>query len=131
MGWLVIDTRVNGHSVAAWIEGEHKEVLQIEGKAARVLVSLARICESHKKQIEGIMIAAGPGTFSAVRTGVLYANLMARLLHVPLLSLSEEEAPETHWAEVIRAFQTGQRAASSYVAPMYDREPNITFPKQT
>ncbi|MBP9762261.1 hypothetical protein KBD34_01450 [Patescibacteria group bacterium] len=129
MGWLAIDTRVNGHSLVSWIEGDKIETIQIEGKAARALPVLARLVEGRSSTPQGILVTAGPGTFSSIRTGVLYANLCSRFWKIPLLALSEEEASSGHYPAVIAAFQRGERAAVEYVAPLYDREPNITIPR--
>lgn len=127
MGWLGIDTRTNGHSVVSWVEGEYIEAIQVEGKAARALPVLARLVEDRKEGVEGILVASGPGTFSAIRTGVLYANLCARLLKIPLIELTEEETTN-HYPQIIRSYHAGTRLASVYVSPIYDREPNITIP---
>ncbi len=128
MGWLGIDTRTNGHSVVSWVEGEQIETIQVEGKAARALPVLARLIEDRKEGIEGILVASGPGTFSAIRTGVLYANLCARLLKIPLIELTEEEAMTNQYPQIIQSYHAGTRSASAYVSPIYDREPNITIP---
>lgn len=132
MGWLHIDTRTNGHSSVSWIEGEVLETLQVEGKAARVLPVLSRLLEGRREQLEGVLVAAGPGTFSSIRTGVLYANLIARVVGIPLLSLNEHDASVPgRLPEIIREYRVGKRLAVGYVAPMYDREPNITVPRVT
>ena len=129
MGWLSIDTRVNGHSVLSWIEGERIETVQVEGKAARALGVIARLTKDRTEKIEGVLIASGPGTFSSIRTGVLYANLYARLLKIPLLEVEEAEAFPGRYVEIMKEYRVGKRLASPYVAPIYDREPNITVPR--
>jgi tRNA A37 threonylcarbamoyladenosine modification protein TsaB len=129
MGWLGIDTRTNGHSVVSWVEGEQIETIHVEGKAAQALPVLARLVEDRKEKVEGILVASGPGTFSAIRTGVLYANLCARLWKVPLIELTEEEAMLSQYPQIIQSYRAGARGASAYVSPIYDREPNITIPR--
>lgn len=130
MGWLALDTRVQGHSAISWVEEGQVETIHVEGKAARALEVLARLKDQHSGSVEGILVAAGPGTFSSIRTGVLYANLCARLLEVPLLELTEEEANAADFSPIIQAHLRGERASSPYVTPLYDREPNITIPRQ-
>lgn len=129
MGWLHIDTRVNGHSLISWIEGKDIETIQVEGKAARALSVMARLVQDRSSSIQGILVASGPGTFSSIRTGVLYANLCSRLLHVPLVELGEDESGVSHASSIITEVEAGTRLTSDYVAPIYDREPNITIPK--
>lgn len=69
-------------------------------------------------------MVAGPGTFSSVRTGVLQANLLARLLRVPLVGVLAEEARDL--PKLSERLWSGNLAAATYVAPLYDAEPNIT-----
>lgn len=77
-------------------------------------------------RIMGVCVVAGPGSFSAVRGGVLTANLLARLLGVPLVGVSADEAEDL---SALRArLVTGTIPAMPYVAPIYDAEPNITTP---
>jgi tRNA A37 threonylcarbamoyladenosine modification protein TsaB len=129
MGWLGIDTRVNGHSVISWVEGEQIESIQVEGKAARALLVAARLLEDRLACLEGVLVASGPGTFSSIRTGVLYANLIARLKGIPLLEVSEAETALSFYPKVIHEYAQGTRQGQGYVAPIYDREPNITTPR--
>ncbi len=129
MGWIGIDTRTNGHSVVSWIEEAPIESIQVDGKAASILPVLARLTKDRMKAIEGVLVASGPGTFSSIRTGVLYANLISRLLTVPLLELSEEEAFSGSYTQIIQDYLAGRRSGMTYVAPIYDREPNITIPR--
>ena len=118
MGWLGIDTRTNGHSVISWVEGEQIETVQVEGKAARALPVIARLLERRASQVEGVLVASGPGTFSSIRTGVLYANLFSRLKQVPLIEVLEEEAPPANYPKLIQEYQLGTRQAASYIAPI-------------
>lgn len=129
MGWIGIDTRTNGHSVVSWIEGEHSETIQVEGRAARALPILARLTKDRMNLIEGVLVASGPGTFSSIRTGVLYANLISRLLKIPLIELNEEEVSPEGYPQIIQDYFAGRRLGATYVAPIYDREPNITTPR--
>lgn len=129
MGWLAIDTRINGSSAISWVEGEKVEMIRVEGKAARALPVLARLVKDRIDELEGVLVASGPGTFSSIRTGVLYANLVSRLKQVPLLELAESEAVPNTYSEIIKDYQSGRRSGASYVAPIYDREPNITVPR--
>jgi tRNA A37 threonylcarbamoyladenosine modification protein TsaB len=75
-------------------------------------------------EITGICVVEGPGTFSAVRGGVLVANLLSRLYHIPLYGVLKDDAQDL---EVLRRrIASKQITSRSYVAPVYDQEPNIT-----
>lgn len=115
MAWLFIDTHEAGRVHAAWIEnGRVLKEMKREGKAALLLPLIAKDMKRFK--IEGVGVVAGPGSFSAVRGGVLDANMIARLLNVPLLPFRVGETFDP------------TRAPVKYVAPIYDKEPNITIP---
>lgn len=72
----------------------------------------------------GVCVVAGPGSFSAVRAGVLAGNVLARFTGKALLGVSVDEARDL--AAVRDRLVAGTVATTSYVAPVYDAEPNIT-----
>lgn len=75
---------------------------------------------------KGICVVQGPGSFSAVRSGILFANVAARVLRLPLYGVSCDEA---HDLRVLRDRLVARTILpTSYVAPLYDAEPNITMP---
>lgn len=75
-------------------------------------------------ELTGVCVVEGPGTFSSVRSGVLVANLLSRLYHIPLYGVSKNDAEDL---EVLRQRIASKKLPSrSYVAPVYDQEPNIT-----
>ncbi len=76
---------------------------------------------------EGVCVVAGPGSFSAIRTGVLYANLLARLLKRPLIALSVAESATLE--DIQASLKQRYSNPVEYVAPVYDAEPNITIPR--
>lgn len=81
-------------------------------------------------EAEGVCVVSGPGTFSAVRSGVLDANIVARWFGIPLVGVRAEDASDACLPLLIKRFAHGTRhLAVSYVAPIYDAEPNITMPR--
>jgi tRNA A37 threonylcarbamoyladenosine modification protein TsaB len=76
--------------------------------------------------LRGIAVVEGPGSFSSIRTGVLVANMLSRLHRKPLYRLSRSESADL--GRVRDLLAQGRLSPSSYVAPVYDREPNITCP---
>jgi tRNA A37 threonylcarbamoyladenosine modification protein TsaB len=81
------------------------------------------------RHAEGVCVVAGPGSFSAIRAGVLVANVMARALGKPLAGVSVAQA--AHLSVLRDALAHGAIASSAYVAPVYDQEPNITHASAT
>ena len=71
------------------------------------------------KDIEKIFVVPGPGSFTAVRAGVVWGNALAYALNIPLADLS-------------RAATTtplGPAVLKKLVRPVYGAEPNISLPK--
>lgn len=128
MTWLLIDTHAAGHVRAVWLFSDRQpEELLFEGRAAALLPKLARAWRKRAKTLSGIVLVTGPGSFTAVRTGAVYANLMARWLKLPLYPLRVDEALDL--AAITARLMQGELPAAGYAAPVYDREPNITEPK--
>ena len=74
--------------------------------------------------ISGIIVAAGPGRFGAVREGVVIANAVGYALDVPVSGFRiGEEGGDLSFA--FDSFQdtSGRR---TIVEPVYDRPPHIT-----
>lgn len=126
MAWLFIDTHEQGRVRAAWLEaGRVTKRIEKEGRAQILLPLISKDFE--QKTLNGVAVVAGPGSFSAVRGGVLDANLIARLKGVPLAPVEP-----TAWQDLeglAARIQAGEISTSVYVAPIYDQEPNITVPK--
>lgn len=78
-------------------------------------------------EADGVCVVAGPGSFSAVRSGVLVANVLARMFGIPLHGFSTDEVEDLN--DVRDRLVAGSVASQPYVAPVYDAEPNITCPK--
>lgn len=126
MAWLFIDTHENGRVRYAWLDaGRVVKRVEREGRASILLPLIAK--DLVKTRIAGVCVVEGPGSFSAVRGGVLDANLIARFLRVPLVPVTAGEAYDLEG--LANRIATGDVSTSSYVAPIYDREPNITVPK--
>lgn len=122
--WLFLDTHAPGKSRFAWLEqGKPVRPVEVEGRAS---VLLPRIAKTWNKKIAGVCVVAGPGSFSSVRAGVLQANMISRLLKIPLVGVTVDQAHDL--PVLAERLRTKHIAASPYVAPIYDKEPNITCP---
>lgn len=131
MGYLFLDTRVPLEACAWWLdEQKEEEVLLIKGRAQQLLVVFAKHRERFARELSHVAVVAGPGRFSSVRVGILYAHLLARWYRCPLHCLEPRmvETAETRLTARKRIEQ-GEIPAQSYIAPIYDREPHITLPR--
>lgn len=124
--WLFIDTHAPGRSRLGWLSfHERPRVKTYTGRP----VALLRRLFSHERerfmQAQGIVVVVGPGSFSAIRIGVLYANLLAKFSGMPLFGVTVEEARSL--SGLILRLQS--REPLAYAAPVYDAEPTITLPR--
>lgn len=130
MGYLLIDTRQSGQAQLFWGGGERMEVWQPEGSASAILGIVQKRRELLAHELEGVIVASGPGRFSALRVGVLYAHLLARWFRVPLYEARPDDLQDGAAREAcLAAIRSGQRRPQATIAPLYDREPNITSPR--
>jgi tRNA A37 threonylcarbamoyladenosine modification protein TsaB len=128
MKWLFIDTTKAGEYRVGFLSGHRQRIAAGTGRSNRYLAALAKtVKESDWDSIDGICVVQGPGSFTAVRTGVLISNLLSRIRHKPLIGVSVEDAHDLDSLAIRIAH--GSFPSSGYVAPAYDAEPNITLPK--
>lgn len=127
MAWLLINTsdRVRFSAALLSEDGVIKE-RNAEGARVSVFSLLRAIVDPDELPgLRGIAVVYGPGSFSAIRSGVLVANLLSRLYHIPLYGFSKDEALNP--SEIGRRLSEGSVSPSEYVSPVYDAEPNITI----
>lgn len=82
------------------------------------------------KDLNGIIVMTGPGSFAALRSGIVIANTMGQVLGIPVAGVSGEEtyAAEELFAEGIKGIQTMKEFVP--VMPAYGREANVSTPKK-
>jgi tRNA A37 threonylcarbamoyladenosine modification protein TsaB len=127
MAWLFLDTHEMGRVRVAWFGVDGVEAKELDARSQAALPLVEQLVDTRLQELEGICVVKGPGSFSAVRTGVLDANLLARLWKLPLVAVEVEEA--TDLGALAKRLAAGELAALRYVAPVYDAEPNITLPR--
>lgn len=122
MAWLFIDTATAGELRAGRL-GVPSKVRRRKGRAGALVPFLMSVVGEQVP--DGVCVVAGPGSFSAVRSGVLAANLLARWWKVPLVGVDQVRAEDMK--SLAEDLSSGALAPTSYVAPVYDAEPNITI----
>jgi tRNA threonylcarbamoyladenosine biosynthesis protein TsaB len=79
---------------------------------------------SEWKDISGVIIFSGPGSFTGLRIGASVANTIAHELKVPIVGVTGD-----NWlADGVGKMTTGQD--DKVILPEYGAEPNITKPKK-
>jgi len=127
--WLFIATTQSGEFRIGLL-GQKVEVVSGQGKSHKILPALARRITPQKiKRLDGICVVSGPGSFTAVRTGVLVANLLARYFAKPLVGVSLDEAQDLE--KLGRELAAHVHKPVRYVAPVYFAEPNIILKSKT
>lgn len=128
MNWLFIDTSMSGEFRVGVLGKGKPRILHGKGRSNQFLPVLVRSLSSFDAEsLAGICVVAGPGSFTAVRTGVLVANVVARYSMKPLYGISVEKAQDLDSLQA--ELESGRLDPASYVAPVYDSEPNITMKK--
>lgn len=112
---------VNGGKIVQELKWQaHREL------ASTILVKIKEILGSQKndtKDIDGVIVYTGTGSFTGLRIGTSVANAFAYGLEVPVVTSSGE-----NW--IVNGIVKLKSAKSgNYALPKYDSEPNITKPK--
>lgn len=96
-----------------------------------LLNALARFLGTARKfrDLEAIFLHRGPGSFSAVRSGVLLGNTLAAVLFVPLVSLSGAVNRTELYKKSAALLK--QKKSTKIAMPIYNREPNITIKRKS
>lgn len=72
------------------------------------------------KDIAGIAVVAGPGSFTSLRVGITTANALGYALAIPVVGVSPDALP----AQVARFFN--KKITKRIVLPKYGSEPRIS-----
>ncbi|MDQ5919351.1 MAG: TsaD protein [Patescibacteria group bacterium] len=129
MAYLVLDARFRGEAGAWWVGESEEETWVQQQDTQDILRAVQARREVLREGLKGVGVMAGPGRFSAVRVGIVYAHVIARWYRVPLYRLQTEDVvtPESR-ARVAQEIREGARTAEVWIDPVYDRAPNITSP---
>lgn len=131
---LVLQTTIPGR-LSVWLVQARKILAErtktIEWYSSdQALACVDSTLQSIKKSLSnvtGIIVVRGPGSFTAVRTGIIIANTLGQLLDIPVSGIVTNK-PLTS-SEVLRqASVPGQKKTA--VKPWYGKKPNISKPRQ-
>lgn len=130
---LFINTVVPGVISVLLFDGKKNKKLKRKGHSDQVLEAVASILEKNQVRLDwlkGIVVVSGPGSFTAVRQGVVIANTLGFALRIPIFGVRVDEFKSD--AEFIKIGITGleKTKVGKMVLPFYGKEPNITRPKE-
>jgi len=92
-----------------------------------LLVHIEAILKKHNsaiKDLTGIIVYQGPGSFTSLRIGLTVANTIAYAQGIPIIGISGDDWVNNGFVK-LKSFKPGQ-----YVMPEYGAEANITKPKK-
>lgn len=130
---LVLQTIVAGW-IFVWLI-EKKNILGTSRIAVewhgsdRALAVVDQTLRQHKKSVQDIqkiIVVRGPGSFTAVRTGLIIANTLGMMLRIPIHGIVTKHQLDD--AEVLQQATTAG-VRGKIVKPWYGKSPNITKPK--
>jgi tRNA threonylcarbamoyladenosine biosynthesis protein TsaB len=111
----------DGATVAQKNSQEYRKLALLLPELLRDLLDSASLKQS---DVRGIVVYAGPGSFTGLRITHTYANALSYALSVPVVSISSE-----NWQEVGCRQLQGMNLEACVVLPMYGAEANITQPR--
>lgn len=101
----------------------------VETRPEGILRALLKFMAEHNVKadnIEGVVIVRGPGSVTALRSGISIVNTLAFVTNAPLYPIECGDGVEL--ADVI--LNANLSDAKMYTTPFYDKAPNITMPQK-
>jgi len=126
MRWVFIDTSAAGECRFGTFGTGKPTIKRVAVRSNGLLPLLERMFGKEKPaSIDGIVVVAGPGSFSSVRGGVLVANLLARCWSIQLFGVPVADAEDL--GGLSGRLSRDEVPSASFVQPRYTSEPNITM----
>ena len=108
---------------------EFKKIKARYKQSEKLLVNIEKIVGRKLKNLKGVIVVKGPGSFTALRIGLTTANVLAWSLSIPIIGLelndglSNEELITKGYRQIIK------KKKFKIILPMYGQEPKITLKK--
>lgn len=107
-----------------------KSNLQAKSKQAeKLLPQIEKIITTAKKKlsdIKGIAVVSGPGSFTALRIGVVTANTLSYGLDIPVVEIRHQEFKSREELLEISKVKLKKVTSINLIEPFYGKEPSIT-----
>lgn len=100
--------------------------------SAELLGKIEKLYHQAKKEIKqtsGIIVNAGPGSFTGLRIGLSVANALAYDLNIPIVGVEKGHQTDVLIERGIK-FIDGKKTFSKPILPEYGAEPRITRAKK-
>ncbi|MBP9827504.1 tRNA (adenosine(37)-N6)-threonylcarbamoyltransferase complex dimerization subunit type 1 TsaB [Candidatus Saccharibacteria bacterium] len=109
-----------GQTLASYSWEAHRT---LAGTLVQVIKDFLQNNKTATEQLSGIIVFSGAGSFTGLRIGATVANALAYAHSIPVVA-----GEGTEWiADGLTKLKSAE--SGHFVVPTYDREPNITKPK--
>jgi tRNA threonylcarbamoyladenosine biosynthesis protein TsaB len=134
---LVMDTASENVFIGLWDEKKsvwsHKEEFLGGRELNSLIIKKLKTTFLHSaecKNVVGIIVAAGPGSFTGLRIGMSVANTLAYTNDVPIVAPAETKSIEDLLQKGLKMIESRGATFDEAVVPHYGAEPQITKPKK-
>ncbi len=106
-----------------------KRIAAKNGQRGDVLGAIDALLASKKKtasQLMGVVVVAGPGQFSHLRTGISIANAFGWALGIPVIGINLDQFSSDEELVAKSLAMLKKKKKFSPIMPVYGKEPNIT-----
>lgn len=100
--------------------------------SSQLLTLVDELLKKHRiaiKDVKAIVVASGPGPFSALRTACALANAMSFVLKIPAVGVRGELTMKQLAEQGMKKLKKAKLGAP--VVPFYGKKPNITKPRRS
>ena len=97
---LIIDTSTDQNQIAkAEKSGKIVKIISWQGQRQSQLLlpkidQLLKQSQKNLKDLSGILVFSGPGSFTGLRVGIAVANSLGFALEIPVVGISEKRLPQ-------------------------------------
>jgi len=134
---LVLDTAAENVFIGLWDKEKSAWSSKDEFLGGRELNSLIIkkldksfwYSQENQNKLVGIIIAAGPGSFTGLRIGMSIANTLAYVRDIPIVAVPEIKSAEELLNKGLELLRKSEPVFEKAVTPHYGAEPHITKSK--
>jgi len=135
---LVMDTASENVFIGLWDEEsstwKQNEIFVGGRELNSLIIKKLDITFSNSQEFEneliGIIVAAGPGSFTGLRIGMSVANTIAYVRDIPIVAVPDTKDVEDLLQKGQAMLKSRGESFEEAVTPHYGSEPHITIPKK-
>lgn len=101
------------------------------GQKDLLLRAIDRLLAKNKaklKNLKGIIVVTGPGSFTGLRVGIVVANTLGQTLNIPVTGVKLADFGKLSDLAELGKQRLKRAKKGEAVLPFYNKEPNITKP---